>query len=132
MSGGGASTAAAEPTITDTSLCALCGDAPQTRIGAKNGYTLWRCDGCGLIAARDGGAAFDAAAYYNADYFEGADEKFGYLDYRRDAWIERWNCRRRWRLIQRIQKAESRRQRAAHSTQPTARRTQYVAQRDTC
>jgi len=85
--------------VSATVACVLCGDVPQRHVGEKNGFHLWRCEGCGMIAARGDAGAFDAAAYYGADYFQGSDEKFGYLDYRQDAWVERWNCRRRWKEI---------------------------------
>jgi len=61
--------------------CPLCSQADAEFVLKKNGYTLVRCQGCGLIYVSPMPTAAELAAHYqDAGYFEG-DAQQGYRDY---------------------------------------------------
>jgi 2-polyprenyl-3-methyl-5-hydroxy-6-metoxy-1,4-benzoquinol methylase len=60
--------------------CTACGENKEhTLVFTVNGCEIWRCESCGLGAAKTSG--FDPSSYYTADYFSGRHED-GYSDYR--------------------------------------------------
>ncbi|MCC6358341.1 MAG: class I SAM-dependent methyltransferase [Phycisphaerales bacterium] len=61
-------------------LCPACGNQPADWLRLRCGETLLRCPGCELAWWR--WHEFDAAAFYDRDYFQSETAAKGYADYR--------------------------------------------------
>lgn len=62
--------------------CIACGSSPHTFFLNKNGYDLYKCVTCGHIQIYP--FNFDTQKIYSEDYFSGAMNGFGYVDYDED------------------------------------------------
>lgn len=62
--------------------CTFCGVAEQKFFCSKDGFSLYRCTGCGHGSIRP--LPSDMSGIYTREYFTGADSGFGYVDYDRD------------------------------------------------
>ncbi len=61
--------------------CPLCGSVVSSKWGRKNNFDLYRCDHCKLIFVYPIPNSF---SLYNEDYFSGAEDGFGYVNYDSD------------------------------------------------
>ncbi len=62
-------------------VCSICG-AKDTRFWfEKNSFNLYKCGECGLIFTE---SVSDVSEIYSEDYFSGAKNGFGYVDYDKD------------------------------------------------
>lgn len=62
--------------------CPFCGATEQKFFCSKDGFSLYRCAGCGHGSIRP--LPPDMSGIYTQEYFTGADSGFGYVDYDRD------------------------------------------------
>ena len=62
--------------------CVACDSVAHRFFVTKNGFTLYRCVGCGHIVIYP--FSFDTKVIYGDDYFSGADKGSGYVDYDQD------------------------------------------------
>lgn len=70
--------AVAEPSIA-FDACRACGRTDARQRDVVRGYQIAQCPGCRLAWTHD--TRLDAAAFYDKEYFEGADAPKGYNDY---------------------------------------------------
>ncbi len=61
--------------------CLLCGSHTIAQWGIKNMYTLYQCVSCKLVFVYP---LPDSTSVYTEDYFAGANQGFGYVDYDTD------------------------------------------------
>lgn len=59
-------------------ICPSCGSDLHFRFANKNGYDIWQCENCGMRRVYPLPETIDV---YDDDYFSGAKEGFGYVDY---------------------------------------------------
>lgn len=62
--------------------CHVCRSEKIVPWGSKNGYALWRCNDCDLRFVAP--MPISTSEVYGEDYFEGAKEGFGYVNYEED------------------------------------------------
>ena len=62
-------------------ICGVCGSDDAFFWFKKNFFNLYKCRKCGLIFTK---AVADASEVYSEDYFSGAKNGFGYVDYDKD------------------------------------------------
>ena len=60
--------------------CSICNSGVK-KWGHKNGYDLWQCLECKLVFVNP---LSDPSSVYTKDYFSGAKNGFGYVDYDED------------------------------------------------
>jgi SAM-dependent methyltransferase len=81
-------------------VCIACGAAPRVRYRLDNGANLVQCPRC--LLGWWPWPAFDPAAFYNQDYFQGTGQTKGYDDYAAlEAGVARM-ARMRLRIIRRL------------------------------
>lgn len=69
------------PAASNAAECLVCG-ASSKLVGEKSGYPFYRCPDCGLLFVWP--VPTDNLEIYSEDYFAGAQEGFGYVDYDQD------------------------------------------------
>src|SRR3989344_937126 len=61
-------------------ICIVCGPSDYVPFSKKNGHDIFRCTTCGLIFVHP----IPTHTIYGQDYFEGAADGFGYVNYDAD------------------------------------------------
>lgn len=61
--------------------CGICGAKNARFWFEKNSFNLYKCEKCGLIFTE---SILDVSKIYSEDYFSGAKNSFGYVDYDKD------------------------------------------------